>query len=278
MNNFLDQYGKAIFTLVIIVILIAFASPLGIKVKNTTTDKVSQTEQIGKDEITAAMGKNDDSETGGPVRPEEPAEAVDQVYCIYYYDDEMTISQNEIEPEIGKTVVKKGFYYSPQSCTRQMTTVRFIGAVKPKNCEQWFTGCSNLKEIKNIENLYTNECTSMYQMFTMCSSLANLDLSGFDTSKVTNMNSMFYMCTSLTSIGNVSNWNTNKVTIMSSMFFYCSNLLNLDITNWNVVNCANMFAGCNKLSVKSVKVSRASYDTLNTSYCGISADKFDIVK
>lgn len=33
MNNFLETYGKAIFTLVIIAILIAFAGPLGIKIK-----------------------------------------------------------------------------------------------------------------------------------------------------------------------------------------------------------------------------------------------------
>lgn len=46
MNNFLETYGKAIFTLVIIAILIAFAGPLGIKIKNATTKKVCQTEQI----------------------------------------------------------------------------------------------------------------------------------------------------------------------------------------------------------------------------------------
>ena len=94
MSSFLEQYGKAIFVLVLIAILIAFAGPLGIKIKNATTGKVCQTEQIGKDEITVAMGKNDDSEIGGVVRPNEPETALDQVYCIYYDNLEMTISQN----------------------------------------------------------------------------------------------------------------------------------------------------------------------------------------
>ena len=46
MSSFLEQYGKAIFVLVLMAILIAFAGPLGIKIKNATTDKVCQTEQI----------------------------------------------------------------------------------------------------------------------------------------------------------------------------------------------------------------------------------------
>lgn len=51
--------------------------------------------KLGSDEFTVA--------SGGVVRPEEPAEAVKEVYCIYYDDGEMTISQNEIEPEAGRT-------------------------------------------------------------------------------------------------------------------------------------------------------------------------------
>ena len=55
MSKFLETYGVAIFTLVLVAILIAFAGPLGMKIKNATTDKVSQTEQIGCDEITKTI-------------------------------------------------------------------------------------------------------------------------------------------------------------------------------------------------------------------------------
>ena len=106
--------------------------------------------------------------TGGTVKPTEQTEAVDQVYCIYYDDGEMTISQNEIEPEAGRTVVKKGFYGAPFACTEEMTIVRFEGVVKPKSCAMWFYNCKNLANIINTENLYTNECTNMYWMFTNC--------------------------------------------------------------------------------------------------------------
>ena len=207
MSSFLEQYGKAIFTLVLVAILIAFAGPLGMKIKNATTEKVSTTEEIGNDEVYVAT-------TG---RPKPPKEAVDKVYCIYYDDGELTISQNEIEPEVGRTVVKKGFYDRPTNCTYQMTTVRFIGAVKPKGCYYWFINCENLTEIKNLKNLYTDECRNMDSMFYHCYNLTSLDLRYFDTSKVTNMYGMFAAVKKI-DILDLRNFDTNKVTTMQSMF------------------------------------------------------------
>ena len=187
MHNFLEQYGKAIFVLVLIAILIAFANPLGTKIKTATTEKVNQTTEIADDETYVAR-------TG---RPKPPKTAVDQVYCIYYSDGELVISQNQIEPESGRTVKTQGFYNYPSDCTNQMTTVQFEGAVMPKSCELWFVNCFKLTEIKNIKNLYTNESTSMYDMFLYCKSLKSIDLKNFDTSKVTTMKNMFYGCYNL---------------------------------------------------------------------------------
>lgn len=74
MSNFLEQYGKALFTLVLVAILIAFAGPLGIKIKNLTTHKVPNANKSGRDETTIIMG--------GTIRPEEPTEAVDIMIMI----------------------------------------------------------------------------------------------------------------------------------------------------------------------------------------------------
>ena len=186
--------------------------------------------------------------------------AVDQVYCIYYSDGEMTISQNEIEPEAGRTVVKKGFYASPSSCTTAMTTVQFIGTVKPKSCVSWFINCSSLTEIKNIENLCTSECTDMSEMFKSCQSLISLDVSHFDTKKVTNMCSMFQSC-KLTNL-DVSNFDTRNVTDMTRMFYYCDKLINLDVSKFktsNVTNMLGMFTDCEQLQ----KLDVSHFDTSN---------------
>ena len=91
----------------------------------------------------------------------------------------MTIFQNEIEPEAGRTVVSKGFFEQPRLCSNKMITARFVEAVKPKSCYYWFRNCTDLTEIKNMKNLYTNECTDMEGMFYNCSSLMNLNIINF---------------------------------------------------------------------------------------------------
>ena len=98
-----------------------------------------------------------------------------------------------------------------------------------KSCDSWFWSCVKLTEIKNIENLYTNECTSMSYMFYNCSNLTNLDVSNFDTSKVRGMSYMFYLCKSLTNL-DLSNFDISKVTDMDSMFYNCSSLQSITAT------------------------------------------------
>ncbi|MDY5632360.1 MAG: BspA family leucine-rich repeat surface protein, partial [Bacteroidaceae bacterium] len=92
--------------------------------------------------------------------------------------------------------------------------------------------------------------TDMFGMFNGCSSLASLDLYGFNTSKVTDMSAMFGGCSSLTSL-DVSNFNTSKVTGMSGMFDGCSSLTSLDVSNFNTSNVTDMngmFGGCSSLT------------------------------
>ena len=244
MSKFLETYGVAIFTLVLIAILIAFAGPLGLKIKEYTLEKAEQTEQIGKDEITVA--------TGGTVRPAEPAEAVDQIWCYLDKNGELVISQNKITAP-DDAIAKEKQLSCPSSIVymaSQIKTVRFIGAVKPKTCRQWFYYCRDLTEIKNIENLYTNECTDMYDMFDGCEKLISLDVSHFDTSNVTNMSCMFRNCENLTSL-DVSGFDTSKVTNMSLMFSECKNLTSLDVSNFNTENVTNMrymFEYCKNLT------------------------------
>ena len=72
----------------------------------------------------------------------------------------------------------------------------------------------------------TSNLTSTTIMFSSCSGLTSLDLSGWDISKVTNMDSMFNGCSNLTHL-DLSKWDTSKVTNMSGMFESCSNSLKI---------------------------------------------------
>ncbi|MCR5780646.1 MAG: BspA family leucine-rich repeat surface protein [Bacteroidaceae bacterium] len=114
----------------------------------------------------------------------------------------------------------------------------------------WFYNCKKLTTITGIENLKTNNVTDMSGMFSGCSSLTSLDVSGFKTDNVTDMSAMFYACWSLTSL-DVSGFKTDRVTNMSEMFRGCSDLTSLDVSGFKtdrVTNMSDMFDGCSNLS------------------------------
>ena len=58
MSNFMETYGKALFVLVLVAILIAFASPIGVKIKTAVLAQVDKLDSIGNDEIENRKPKN----------------------------------------------------------------------------------------------------------------------------------------------------------------------------------------------------------------------------
>ena len=293
MSKFLETYGTAIFTLVLVAILIAFAGPLGMKIKNATTEKVSTTEEIGNDEVYTAT-------TG---RPKPPKEVNDYVYALLYDDGELVISGTEITPDknraiftcsqgsgnFGKVRIYDNSSKKPSLpkwtddmngrslFAKHVTSVNIMNQIQPRSCYAWFKDFENLTEIKNIENLYTDQCVSMKSMFYSCYSLANIDLHYFNTSNVTNMFRMFDSCKSLTSL-NLSGFDTSQVRDMYCMFLGCKKLTSLDLSGWNISNVTDMshiFESCFSLSTKSVKVSQTTYEKLKSQ---LSVNKFDIIK
>jgi hypothetical protein len=121
---------------------------------------------------------------------------------------------------------------------------------RPTSTEQWFSYLTKLKNFEGLENLNTEEVTSMSEMFFGCASLKELNLQNFNTAKVTDMSSMFAGCTGLTSL-NLTTFNTENVTNMSGMFGACASLTTLDLQNFNTANVADMrqmFTDCSNLT------------------------------
>ena len=88
--------------------------------------------------------------------------------------------------------------------------------------------------------------TDMAYMFSYCTGLTSLDLTGLNTSAVTSMNSMFFHCTGLTSL-NLTGFNTSSVTNMGQMFSGCTRLTSLDLSSFDtsaVTNMMFMFSDC----------------------------------
>ncbi|MGN0221060.1 MAG: BspA family leucine-rich repeat surface protein [Prevotella sp.] len=121
---------------------------------------------------------------------------------------------------------------------------------RPTSCYCWFYGCNNLTTIDGIKYLNTSEVTNICLMFSGCSKLTSLDLSGFNTANVEDMSMMFHNCSLLTSL-NLSGFNTANVKDISYMFYGCSLLTSLDLSNFNTANVTNMsymFSGCTGLT------------------------------
>ena len=125
-----------------------------------------------------------------------------------------TLGENEYELNSGENWPKWFTYASKIS--KVVFEASFANA-RPTNCYAWFVNFKNLTQIEGIENLNTENVTSMRDMFNGCSSLTSLDLTNFNTAKVTDMKLLFAKCSALESL-DLSMFNTENVTSMPSMF------------------------------------------------------------
>ena len=174
--------------------------------------------------------------------------------------------------------------------TRVVFEASFANA-RPTTCYAWFKNFTFLNQIEGIENLNTENVTSMAYMFSSCNKLAELDVTHFNTANVKNMEYMFECCkglssldvtnfntanvtnmlamfgrTSLTSL-DVTHFNTANVKDMTSMFYACRGLTSLDVTNFNTANVTSMrdmFCNCDKLTSLDV----TNFNTANVTDMG----------
>lgn len=140
-----------------------------------------------------------------------------------------------------------------ESCTN-LTYIKFRKDINTSNVEKMnamFLNCENLTTIENLPRFITSNVTDMSQMFFHCFSLAQIDLSNFDTRNVTLMWGMFLGCGQVTEFNFPFNFDTSKVTDMSNMFYGCTGLTSLDLTNFNTTSVSDihgMFKECSNLT------------------------------
>ena len=159
-----------------------------------------------------------------------------------------------------------GWYQQRGNITNVVFDASFANYTTITSTAYWFIECRKLTTIKGLNNLKTENVTNMASMFDNCSSLTDLDVSGFKTENVTNMSCMFRGCSALTSL-DVSRFNTAKVTYMSSMFDDCRALNSLDVREFktdNVINMEAMFSGCSSLT--SLDLSGFNTDNVTSMY------------
>ena len=190
---------------------------------------------------------------------------------VYLYDDGELVFQLRRGADPGRTlvtsyeidVVKRdiaseyALWYDRRA---EIKTVTFADVIRPFATSQWFYGCENLTEIRNLENLDTRFVKDMSYMFAD-TGLSSLNLSGLNTAKVTTMKSMFQDSASLVEL-NLSGISSEHVSNMSSMFDGCEGLTELILTDFctsAVTDMSNMFRDCAALTSMDL----SGFDTAN---------------
>ena len=180
----------------------------------------------------------------------------------FYYDGQKT-SRGGID--INNNYFEEGGSSPYGTATTAVIDASFAD-YRPVSTAHWFERCSLLTTITGIKNLNTSNVTDMRSMFSGCSGLTSLDVSGFNTSNVTNMGSLFMSCSGLTSL-DVSGFNTSSVTNMSWIFASCFGLASLNVSNFNTSNVTDMtgmFMSCSGLTSLDV----SGFNTSNVTSMG----------
>ena len=234
---------------------------------------------------------------GGPDNPgyltsngDTPYVVASEAYAVLS-DDDVVLSQSATNITYGK---KLTFYYDNQKSARNGMSVDFTDSMLREwnssssmitsvvfdssfandttltSTAWWFYNLGNLTTVTGIENLNTNHVTNMYSMFSDCSKLTSLDVSGFNTSNVTDMGYMFVGCSGLTTL-DVRGFNTSNVTNMRNMFDSCSGLTSLDVSNFNTANVTNMygmFMNCSGLTTLDLSsFNTAKVEVMDNMFC-----------
>jgi surface protein len=137
----------------------------------------------------------------------------------------------------------------------RLLEVLYLDSSNITDASNMFYGCTKLTNIVGIKDWDVRKVTTMYMMFTSCTSLTELDLSNWEPSSLITMYGMFYKCSKITSI-KLGKGNTPVLTSTEGMFNSCLELLNIDFGGLNVSNVNNMggmFSDCRKL--KSLNIS-----------------------
>ena len=175
------------------------------------------------------------------------------IYAVLYSDGELKF-QSSPNAESGRSAVKSyttdpgGYNDRPDNYVAwfdergQITSVNFGVTIYPTSTALWFFGCENLTSVTNIGNLHTDDVTDMSQMFSYCSKLTSLDLSGFNTAKTTNTESMFYNCGKLATIYASGLFTTGNVKHSDSMFEGCSALRGGNGTSYSASHTDKTYA------------------------------------
>ena len=141
------------------------------------------------------------------------------------------------------------------------------GGACPSNLSTLFSECSNITNI-DVSGWDTSEVTSVANIFSNCANLTEVNLSGWDTSGIKTLNRMFAGCTKLSHV-DLSGFDTSSNTSLNSFFNQANSVEEIDVSGFDTskVTVINyVFFGCGK--IKTLDLS--NWDLSETQSCSYS--------
>lgn len=146
-------------------------------------------------------------------------------------------------------------------------TVEFGSRTYPRSMRFWFFEFASLTKV-DVANLDVSNLESLKQCFYGCTSLTDLDVSGWTalSERLLNLDAAFYNCSNLTTL-DVKAWKCIKVQTMKQAFGYCHKLTELDFSTWHVGSSSKFtsldetFAEClelKKLDLSGIKATNVT--------------------
>ena len=130
------------------------------------------------------------------------------------------------------------------SLRTSITSVVIEPGVIAETCFHMFSDCTNLVSV-DLSGLDTSQVTDMTCMFAECAALETVNFQGVDASNVTSMHAMFWKCSLIKSV-DLSGINAARVTDMYGLFQNCLSLESVDISSFTgsaITNAIYSFAG-----------------------------------
>ena len=159
-----------------------------------------------------------------------------------------------------------GSSYAWGQQTLQREKINNGDGIALKSLYNAWTYCRDLEDL-DITGIKTPNVTNMEGTFRQLLKLTELDLRHFNVEKVTTFNGLFYGCRALQKL-NLLGWNTLAVTNMGGMFTDCYSLTEIkgleNIKTDKVTNFSSLFSNCR--SIKSLNLTNWNTGNVTTLY------------
>ncbi len=130
--------------------------------------------------------------------------------------------------------------------------------------EAMFYNCRQMTDLSFVQSWDVASVQNMKSLFSGCSGITFLDLSGWHTPNVTSMWAMFKNCTKLAGIEFGQVWTLQNVNNASEMFYHCEYLTSLDLSRFdntsNLETAEDVFVGTYRLAQITSRFTKIMFD------------------